>query len=182
MASDRRRKLADDEVDGHGDVPVDLTRIEELEAQVAENLDLAQRKQAEFENYRRRQAREREEFVIRASERVVGSLLPVLDNLERAIEHAVAEGETGELLHGVEMVRDQILGVLAGEGVEVQDPFGQIFDPALHQAVAQQEDTEILEGTVVEVYHKGYVMSGRVIRPASVVVSTGGPSRETDQP
>jgi molecular chaperone GrpE len=149
--------------------------LEEARSEARANLDLAQRTQAEMENYRKRISREQADAVERAGQRIVEELLPVLDNLERAIDHTVAGGDIRELLKGVEMVHGQIADVFAKEGVEVQDPFGSQFDPALHQAVAQKEDPEVPEGTVLEVYQKGYVMSGRVVRPAQVVVSTGGP-------
>jgi molecular chaperone GrpE len=142
--------------------------------EAAEHLETAQRVRAEFENYRKRVARDQAEMAARAGERLISELLPVLDNLERAIDHVTAGGDLKQLLQGVEMVHKQMLGVLGKEGVEVIDPFGQPFDPAQHQAVGQREDASVPEGTVVEVYQKGYSLAGRVIRPAMVVVSTGG--------
>ncbi len=160
-----------------------LTGSAELEAARAEadrNLAAAQRWQADFENYKRRQERDAAEMRARAGQRVVEELLPALDDLDRAIEHTVASAASGteleHLLTGVEMVRTRIAGVFAAEGVTVIDPFGQPFDPHLHQAVAESPDPELPEHTVVEVYQKGYALGGRVIRPAVVVVSTGGPS------
>lgn len=138
--------------------------------------DIALRTQAEFENFRKRITREREEERKRATERLVVELLPAIDNLERAIEHTTAGGDLKHLLTGVEAVYTQVVAILGKEGVEVIDPFGQPFDPAMHQAVSQQEDAEVPEGTVVDVFQKGYVMGGRVVRPAMVVVSTGGPA------
>lgn len=147
------------------------------------NLAAARRWQAEFENYRKRQERDMAEMRVRAGERIVSELLPVLDDLDRAIDHTVASTESGaeleQLLTGVEMVRTRIMTVFEREGVEVVDPFGQAFDPHRHQAVSQREDAELPEHTVLEVYQKGYVLGGRVIRPAMVVVSTGGPARES---
>jgi molecular chaperone GrpE len=158
-----------------------LAQSAELEAARAEadrNLADARRWQAEFENYRKRQERDQVEMQIRASQRVVEQLLPVLDDLDRAIDHTVASAASGaeldQLLTGVEMVRTRILSVFANEGVTVIDPFGHPFDPHLHQAVAEKPDPELPEHTVVEVYQKGYILGGRVIRPAAVVVSTGG--------
>ena len=160
-----------------------LTASAELEAARAEadrNLAAAQRWQADFENYKRRQERDAADMRIRAGQRIVEELLPVLDDLDRAIEHTVASAASGteleHLLTGVEMVRSRIAGVFANEGVTVIDPFGQPFDPHLHQAVSESPDPELPEHTVVEVYQKGYALGGRVIRPAVVVVSTGGPS------
>ena len=148
--------------------------------EAARNLAAAQKWQAEFENYRRRQERDLADMRARAGERIVKDLLPVLDDLDRAIDHTVASaargGELDHLLKGVEMVRDRILAVFSKEGVEVIDPFGAQFDPHLHQAVGTREDAELPEHTVVEVYQKGYVLGGRVVRPAMVLTSTGGPA------
>jgi molecular chaperone GrpE len=163
--------------------------LERLSREASENLELAKRKQAEFENYRRRMERERSDKALRASERVVVELMPAIDNLERAIAHAAEHedektGETGEigatgggeseLLRGVRLVHEQILEVLAREGVKLEDPAGEQFDPERHQAVMQREDPEAAEGTVLEVFNKGYVMHDRVLRPATVVVAAAG--------
>jgi molecular chaperone GrpE len=177
------------------EVPVDPQSVEDLGAQFAperdmaaeleaareeagRNLEAAQRWQAEFENFRRRQTTQAEDQVLRASERVVERLLPVIDDLERTIDHTVAGGDLGHLLQGVEMVQKQVIDVLGREGVEVIDPFGQPFDPHAHQAVSQRDDASLPEHTVVEVFQKGYSMHGRVLRPAMVVVSHGGPERK----
>ena len=145
------------------------------------NLAAAQKWQAEFENYKKRQERDLAEMRVRAGERIVKELIPVLDDLDRAIEHTVASaasgGELEHLLSGVEMVRARILSVFEKEGVQVIDPFGAAFDPNLHHAVGQREDVEVPENTVVEVYQKGYLMGGRVVRPAMVMVSAGGSER-----
>jgi molecular chaperone GrpE len=135
--------------------------------------DRALRAQAEFDNYRKRVMRDQQDMVNRAGERIIGEVLPVIDNLERAIEHVTAGGDVRQLLAGVEGVHRQLLGVLAKEGVNIIDPFGQPFDPVQHQAMAQREEAEVPEGTVVDVYQKGYEMHGKVIRPAMVVVSAG---------
>lgn len=135
--------------------------------------DLALRTQAEFENYRKRVMRDQQDMVNRAGERIIGEVLPVIDNLERAIEHVTAGGDLKQLLAGVESVHRQLLDVLKKEGVVLIDPFGKPFDPNLHQAMAQRPDAEVPEGTVVDVYQKGYEMHGKCIRPAMVVVSSG---------
>lgn len=151
--------------------------LELAQRQATEHLELAQRVQAEFENYRKRMQREQADAIARAGQRLVEELLPVLDNLERAIDHTTAGGDIADLLKGVELVRSQFLDVFGKEGVEVDDPFGRPFDPSREQAVGQREDAEVPDGTVVDVYQKGYAMHGKVIRPAMVVVSTGGPHR-----
>jgi len=153
----------------------------ELEAardEAADLRDRVARGQAEFDNFRKRTTREREDERKRAGERLVRELLPAIDNLERAIEHTTAGGDLMHLLSGVEAVHAQVIGILGKEGVEVIDPFGQPFDHNTQQAVSQQEDAEVPADTVVAVFQKGYQMGGRVVRPAMVVVSTGGPKRE----
>lgn len=138
--------------------------------------DKALRATADLDNFRKRTARERDEERQRAHERIVRELLPVIDNLERAIEHTTAGGDVEQLLGGVEAVHKQLIGVLESEGVQLIDPFGQHFDPNKHQAVSQREDEAFPEHTVVEVLRKGYELGGRVVRPAMVVVSSGGPA------
>ena len=187
--------LADDmpaevELDAQGgqaacDVSVE-SRVMSLAQEVEHYKDLAARRQAEFENFRKRLQREKADLVQRAAERVVSELLPALDNLERAIGHVKGGGDAAALLTGVEMTHGQILDVLAKEGVVVIDPAGEPFDPNAHQAVGQREDAELADHTVVDVYQKGYRMGTRVVRPASVVVSVGGPvapaSKTADPP
>jgi len=155
--------------------------LEVARDEAARNLATAQKWQAEFENYRKRQERDAADVRGRAAERIVTELIPVLDDLDRAIAHTVASsasgGELDHLLSGVEMVRTRVLTVFSKEGVEVVDPIGAEFDPNLHQAVGQREDADVPEHTVVEVYQKGYLMAGRVVRPAMVMVSAGGPTR-----
>ena len=183
-ASEASRRLDPElETDLGAQLEAGLTASAELEAARAEadrNLATAQRWQAEFENYKRRQERDSVEMRARASERLVEALFPAIDDLDRAIDHAVASAASGSelehLLTGVEMVRGRILGVFANEGVTVIDPFGDAFDPHMHQAVSERVDPELPEHTVVEVYQKGYVLGGRVLRPATVVVSAGGPT------
>ena len=152
--------------------------LEAARAEAAEMRDVALRAKAEFENFRKRIAREREDERKRATERLVVELLPAIDNLERAIEHTTADNDINHLINGVTAVHTQIIGVLGKEGVSVIDPVGQPFDPNTQQAVSQQEDTSVPDGTVVAAFQKGYEMGGRIVRPAMVVVSTGGPRRE----
>ncbi len=166
----------------------DLAAMPDLEAELeqareeaARNLASAQHWQAEFENFRKRQTAQAADQATRAGQRIVEELLPVLDNLERAIDQTVRGGDLDHLVKGVESVHAQILGVFTKEGVEVIDPFGAAFDPTVHQAVNQVEDPELPEHTVVEVFQKGYAMGGRVVRPAMVVVSTGGPARKAEK-
>lgn len=150
--------------------------VQAARAEAAEWRDKAARAQADFENTRKRLESRHHDALLRAGERIVENMLPVLDDLDRAIEHAIADGS--DLADGIEAVRRKLLDVLLREGCVMVDPFGEPFDPAKHQAVQMREDAEVADHTVVEVFQKGYEMHGRVLRPAMVVVSTGGPSRE----
>jgi molecular chaperone GrpE len=167
------------------------SELEAARTEAAELRDRVLRGQAEFDNFRKRTAREREDERKRATRHLVTELLPAIDNLERAINHgeevsvstlgASLDASSGaqelrNLLSGVEAVQTQLVAALAKQGVEVIDPLGQPFDPMTQQAVSQQEDTEVPDGTVVDVFQKGYSMGGVVIRHAMVVVSSGGPS------
>ncbi len=123
------------------------------------------RMKAELENSRKRQEKERSRFTQLASERVVRELLPVLDNLERALE---VEGDVRE---GVRATRDQLVGVLDREGLAPVLSDGESFDPAFHEAVMSQPSEEHEEDTVIQTLERGYVLNGKTIRPAKVIVA-----------
>lgn len=150
--------------------------LEAARAEAAEWRDKGMRAQADFENTRKRLEARHHDEVLRAGERVVKQLLPVIDDLERAIDHAVADGS--DVSEGLSAVHRKLVEVIGREGVTVIDPLGQPFDPAEHNAVQMREDLEMPDHTVVDVFQRGYLMHGRVLRPAMVVVSTGGPSGE----
>ncbi len=132
---------------------------------------------AEWDTYRRRTAEQREAEKARAAEKLVTSLLPVIDDFERTIDYATNNGETG-LLGGVEAVHSKLLDVLQKDGLEVIDPAGAAFDALEAQAVATVDDATVPDETVAEVYQKGYRLGTKVLRPAMVTVTTGGPKRE----
>jgi molecular chaperone GrpE len=133
-----------------------------------EYLDSLQRLKAEFDNYRKRSARDHERLVARASERLVKELLPVLDDLERALV-AAAEHEEAKLEEGVRLVHRALTEVLAREGLVEIETNGS-FDPHVHEALLTQP-AEAETGSVVEVLQKGYRLGDRVLRPARVVVA-----------
>ena len=144
--------------------------LEETRAQRDEYLDLVQRKQAEFANYRRRTESVRQEAYDDGRRDAIEKLLPVVDNLERALD---AAGEESALRSGVEMVLRQTLETLTKMGVETNDPMGQPFDAELHNAVMQGSAEEGEPGTVCMVLQKGYKLGARVIRHAMVKVVAG---------
>jgi len=147
-------------------------RIAALEAERDEHLNDLKRVAAEFENYRKRVARDQESLVARAHERLVKELLPVLDDLERALA-AAEEHEEAKLEEGVRLVHRELAAALQREGLAEIDTDGQ-FDPHVHEALlSQPSDAE--EGSVIEVVQKGYTLGDRVVRPARVVVAAPKP-------
>jgi molecular chaperone GrpE len=149
---------------------------DELEALRNENEELIstlQRLQADFENFRKRAQRDQDALVARAGERIVKDLLPVLDDLERALE-AAEQHEEAKLEDGVKLVHRQLEQLLAKEGVARVETDG-MFDPHVHEGLLTQP-SESEEGSVIEVLQKGYRLGDRVLRPARVVVA--GPKQE----
>jgi molecular chaperone GrpE len=149
----------------------DEAEADELEALRAENeelIDTLQRVKAEFDNYRKRAARDQESLVARAGERIVKELLPVLDDLERALEAAHAH-EEAKLEDGVKLVHRQLEQILEHEGLAPVVTDGK-FDPHIHEALLTQPSAAE-EGDVIEVLQKGYRLGDRVLRPARVVVA-----------
>lgn len=148
-------------------------QIRELEIQARETYERLLRVAADFENYRKRAEREKQEYVRFATERLVRDLLPVLDNLGRAVQHARQLGEGGPLLAGVELVLQELQKVLERYGVRpIQSSVGQPFDPSVHEALQVVEVEDMPPGQVVEEIQTGYTLNGKVIRPALVTVST----------
>jgi molecular chaperone GrpE len=134
-----------------------------------EYLDLARRAQADFENYRKRAAKEAAAAGERAKGGLVRELLPVVDNLERALSSA-QEGEQ-HLAEGVRLVHSELIAVLERNGVEQFDPKGESFDPTVHEALSTRSEDGADPGMVLDVIEKGYKANGTVLRPARVVVS-----------
>lgn len=163
-------------VPGGADAPPVDDDMARVTAERDEYLDQLQRTRADFDNFRKRMERERPLLAEAGVRDLVAELLPVLDNLERALEALVAAGEEGAagIVAGVEMVKQQLGGLLAGRGVEEIPAEGEAFDPSIHEAVQSLSSPDHPEGTVVAVVERGYRMSDAVIRPARVVVSQGG--------
>jgi molecular chaperone GrpE len=141
-----------------------------LERERDEYLDLARRAQADFENYRKRAAKEAAAAGDRAKSGLVRELLPVVDNLERALASA-GDGEQ-HLAEGVRLVHAELVAVLERHGVEQFDPRGERFDPGEHEALSMRSQDGAESGVVLDVVEKGYRANGNVLRPARVVVSS----------
>jgi molecular chaperone GrpE len=134
-----------------------------------EYLDLAQRVQADFENYRKRAARDQERLVAHAHERLVKELLPILDDLERALE-AAERHEEAQLVEGVQLVEQALRSALRKEGLLEIETDGQ-FDPHVHEALLAQPSDEAEPGAVLDVVQRGYRLGDKVVRPARVIVA-----------
>lgn len=144
--------------------------VEELREQLKLKQEEMLRKQADFANFRRISREEKEEVREYALTDFLGKLLPVLDNMERAIDSAREKDVPPSYLEGLEMIHKQFLQVLEQEGVTAMEPLGQNFDPNYHHAVLKGEDSEGEPGTVVDELQKGYMYKKRVLRPAMVKV------------
>jgi molecular chaperone GrpE len=160
--------------DGNGaadQVERDLDELGETKRERDEYLELAQRTRADFENYRKRVAKEASEALARGKAELARELLPVIDNLERALQTGVDPSAHEALTRGVELVLEELRGKLAGAGVEAFDPKGEKFDPQLHEALSTQPAEGVESGVVLETLEKGYRLNGQILRPARVVVS-----------
>jgi molecular chaperone GrpE len=145
---------------------------QQLQQDVERFRDLALRTQADFENYRRRAAREKEDAIKFANAGLLERLIPVLDNFDLGLQAARAEGSKGVVI-GFEMVSKQLQDFLSSSGVETIEAEGKAFDPNLHEALANEESDTVPEGQVIRQLRKGYKLKDRLIRPANVVVSKG---------
>ena len=145
-------------------------KLEAKEKEAQDNYDRFLRLSAEFENFKKRMEKEKTDAYKFGTENLIKELLPVLDNLERAIDHGEAKDPQG-LLEGVDMTLKGFLAALEKIGVSPVDASGKEFDPNLHEAVMVQEDAHHPAGTVLTQLQKGYTLHNRLIRPAMVVVS-----------
>jgi molecular chaperone GrpE len=154
-----------------GDLDTLRIRIQTAEQERDQFLALLQRTRADFENYQKRNQREREQERRYWYGPLALDLLPALDNLDRAMAAAEQAGEAGPLVQGVALVQNQILDVFKRHGITIINALGQPFDPNLHQAVMQQPSADQPPNTVLQVLQNGFMIHDRVLRPASVVVS-----------
>lgn len=158
------------------EAPTNDELVETAQAEAKDWQDKYLRLHAEWDTYRRRTAEQREQERLRAGEKLVEKLLPVIDDFERTIDYAEKNGEAG-LIDGVKAVHSKFVNVLETGGVQVINPAGQAFDALECQAVATVDDASVPDETVHEVYQKGYKMGTKVLRAAMVTVTTGGPKR-----
>ena len=185
-ACDECEAEAEDAAEDEDDGIYTLGEIEAAKEEAAAANERYLRLQAEWENFRKRTARERDQERERATSKLVEKLIPVMDDIERALEHAPkdameADGAFAQFVGGIEAIKAKLSDVFDREGVEVIDPAGQAFNLNEHQAVAMIPDPSVPNETVKDVYQKGYRMGGRVLRNAMVTVSTGGPARVAEE-
>ena len=146
-----------------------LARLQDAERQREQVLDDLRRVAADFDNYRKRAARDQQAFAARAAERLVAKLLPVLDDLERALD-AAEHHEQAKVIEGVEMTRSALANALTSEGVEEIVAEG-IFDPHVHEALLAQPAEGVEPGSIIQVVQRGYRLGDAVLRPARVIVA-----------
>ena len=161
------------------DTPDELTLVRAQlvaqEARAKEKDDLLLRERAELENFKRRMQREKSESLRFASEPLLREILPVIDNLERAVAHAKGSEGSQALVEGVELVLRSLLDTIGRHGVSRVKAKGEAFDPSLHEAVVQVENTEVAPNTVLDEHQSGYQLYDRLLRPAMVSVSKAPP-------
>lgn len=141
------------------------------ERECAEAKERYLRLYAEFENYKKRAQREQQDYTKFAAEKVIRELLPVVDNMERALTHARSAAADASIVDGLALIARQFLDALQKCGCEPIETVGKPFDPAFHQALSQVESSEHQPNTVVEEFQRGYLLHGRILRPSLVVVS-----------
>ena len=126
---------------------------------------------ADIENYKKRAEKEKGELINFSNERFIKEVLPVVDNLERAIDHIEDESDLAAVKDGIKLVLDNLLAVLKKFGVEAASAMGDKFDPTRHEAISQEEILNSDPGTIIKEFHKGYYLNGRLLRPAMVVIA-----------
>ena len=165
--------VANPEASAPAEEAAPLDTIAALTQEVDRWKDLAYRSQAELDNFRKRSAREAQETRAYANADLLRALFPIIDNFDMGLEAARVESEKSMIFMGMSMVNRQIQDFLRDSGVQEIEAQGKAFDPNVHEAVAQEASAEVVEGTVIRVTRRGYKLKDRMLRPASVIVSSG---------
>lgn len=152
-----------------------LEKIKELKEESTKNFDLYLRSQADIENIKKRNKKDKDDWIRYSNETLIKEMLPVIDNLEKAISHSQNENSFDALKEGVKLTLKGFIDTLVKSGLEEVKAQGEPFDPSYHQAVSQQEDNNVGVGVILEELQRGYTLNERLIRPAMVVVSKGKP-------
>ncbi|MCR5846308.1 MAG: nucleotide exchange factor GrpE [bacterium] len=165
------------ELEAEVEEEAELSGDEKLAQELADFKDKYIRLQAEWDNFRKRTNAERAQERSRATEHLVSNLLPVVDDIERAIEHGADSADQG-MLEGIKAIHSKFADVLSRQGLETIAPAaGDPFDIDIHQAVARVDNAEAFDESIDQLYQKGYRMGDKLLRPAMVAVTTGGPKR-----
>jgi molecular chaperone GrpE len=185
MMVSRKIEIMDSDEDLHGqtgnaDPPTEekstvaegdpMGKIEKAEKKAAENYDKYLRAVAELDNYRKRAIRDKADAIKYGNENLLRDILPLVDNVDRALEHADSSDDFEAFKKGLKMLHEQLLCCLKKYGVEVIDTAGKDFDPNVHEAMLQVESDEHATGKVVNEFERGYLLNGRLLRPAKVCV------------
>jgi molecular chaperone GrpE len=156
--------------DDQNTIEILMQRLQEKEKEAAENYDKYVRAVAEMENYKKRAVRDRADSLKYGQENLIKDILPLVDNLDRAMEHACNSNDFEAFKAGLQLIQNQLNGCLAKQGVEPIEAIGRDFDPNVHEAVLQVESPEHGHNQVVEELEKGYLLNGRLLRPSKVSV------------
>jgi molecular chaperone GrpE len=179
---DHRSDSAEEIVDSQSERQDELSELrDKLQAKATESEENYQRylrQVAEVDNFKKRLNREREDAIRYANENLIKDILPVIDNLERAIAHAQGGSDGKPLVQGVEMVLRGLLDVLSKHGVVQVPAVGAVFDPSKHEAMAQVESSEYQPNIIINEHHKGYLFRDRLLRPALVTVSKAAQDKD----
>lgn len=157
-----------------------IEKIQSLQEEADKNYDLYVRSQAEMENFKKRNAKEKEDVVRYANETLIKEILPVMDNLEKAISHAHQDNAVDALREGVELTLKGLKDSLKKAGLKEVEAQGHPFDPCFHEAVSEMVDERAKPGTVIQELQKGYVLNGRLIRPSMVIVNRRKDTKDSD--
>ncbi len=160
---------------------IDEGVLKEKEGQIQELSERLVNMKAEFENFKKRIERDKEKMVQFSNENLISAILPVIDNFERALAHADATTDPKALIEGVRMILEQLGRTLSDNGVQGIDAEGHMFDPSYHEAVASVPTEDVDPNLIIAQYQKGYLLHGRLLRPAKVVVSTGPPREKNNE-
>jgi len=155
-----------------------LKKLTDTKEEAEKNYDLYMRTYAEMENIKKRGIKEREELAKYANESVIKEILPVIDNLDKAISHARNDENSSTLVEGLELTRDGLMKALEKAGVKEVEALGKPFDPNFHESVSQQIDDTVAPGHVIMEMQKGYLLNGRLMRPSMVVISQGKATKQ----
>jgi molecular chaperone GrpE len=181
MSDDKKEKqqpATEQTAEGSGtssaaNTPVEEDEIGQLQGDLERFRDLALRSQADFDNFRKRAAREKEDAIKYANSALLDRLIPILDNFELGLNAARGDLQSSPILAGMEMVSKQLNDFLLDCGVQPIEAAGQKFDPNLHEAIGHEPSDEVPEGSVIRQMRKGFKIKDRLLRPANVIVSKG---------